>query len=181
MKDDGLIILRNDESFWGLESALKVKTGRFFFWKFKDFEVVKLSWVTYPEKIKKVFWDGLIVMGNLPGWKTQGFFGDFLKWWKIRRFFKVVRNAKIFQSGFIVMGNRPKWKMKRVFKEVWLWWVTYPCEKNEMSWRNDMIGLKGTLFKRRELIWAFEKRYDLKGSEGWKAHSEGGRVRKHTT
>jgi hypothetical protein len=48
--------------------------------------------------------------------------------------------------------------MKRVFKEVWLWWVTYPNKKNEMSWRDDMIGLVGTLFKRWKLKGAFEKR-----------------------
>jgi len=109
MKDDGLIILRNDESFWGLESTLKVKTRRFFFCKFRDFEVVELSWVTYPEKIKKVFWDGLIVMGDLPGWKMQRFFRDF---------FKMVKNTEIFQSGLVVMGDLPRWKTQRFFKEV---------------------------------------------------------------
>jgi len=132
MKDDGLIILRNDESFWGLESALRVKTGRFFFCKFRDFEVVELSLVTYPEKIKKAFWDGLIVMGDLPGWKIQRFFGDFFKMVKnteifqsglvvmgdLPRFFKVMKNTKIFQSGLVIMGDLPKWKTPRFFKEV---------------------------------------------------------------
>ena len=47
MRDDGLIILRNDEFYWGLESALKVKTGRFFF---ENSEI----------------WSGRIVMGELP-------------------------------------------------------------------------------------------------------------------
>jgi len=55
MRDDGLIILRNDESFWG----------------------------------------GLIVIGDLPRWKT-------------RRFFKMVKNTEIFQSGIIVMGDLPR-------------------------------------------------------------------------
>ena len=147
MRDEGLIILRNDESFWGQESALRVKTGRFFFCKFRDFEVVELSWMTYPEKIKFFFWDGLIVMGDLPGWKMQRFFRDFFKMvkntevfqsglvvmgdllrWKTQRFFKEVKNKKISQNGFIVMGNRPRWKMNRVFEEVWLWWVTCPSE-----------------------------------------------------
>jgi hypothetical protein len=47
-------------------------------------------------------------VGDLPRWKTQ----DFSKWWKIQRFFKVVRNKKISQNGFIVMDNRPnvRWK-----------------------------------------------------------------------
>jgi hypothetical protein len=66
-------------------------------------------------------------------------------------------NTKISQNGLIVMGYRPKWKVNRVFKEVWLWWVTYPG-KNEMSWRDNMIGLEGALFKRQELKGAFEKR-----------------------
>jgi hypothetical protein len=50
-----------------------------------------------------------------------------------------------------------------------------------MFWREDMIGLEGTLFKRRELKEAFEKRFDSKGNEGWKVHSKRGRIRKHTT
>ena len=89
MIDDGLIILRNDESFWGLECALKVKTGRFFF---ENSEILKWSnchgWPT--QRKLNFFWDGLIVIGDLPGWKTQRFFGYF---------FKMVKNTKIFQSG----------------------------------------------------------------------------------
>ena len=79
---------------------------------------------------------------------------DNLPWWKVKRVFKVVKNAEIFQSGFIVMGNRPKWKMKKVFKEVWLLWVTYPGGKDEMSEKDDMIGLYGE----RELKSALKRR-----------------------
>jgi len=126
-----IIILRNDESFWGLESALRVKTRRFFFWKFRDFEVVELSWVTYPsEKRKKSF----LRCSYCNGWTTQvknakifqrgEKYEDFSKWsccngWlaqvKIKRLFEVVKNAKIFQNGLVVMDDLPRWKMKGVF------------------------------------------------------------------
>jgi len=80
MRDDGLIILGNDESFWGLERVLIVKTGKSFFRKFWEFEVVELSWVTYQDKIEKKFfvffvlWGGLIIMDDLSRWKMQIFF-----------------------------------------------------------------------------------------------------------
>jgi len=51
-----------------------------------------------------------------------------------------MEDEKSFQRGLIVMGDLPKQK------------------KNEMSWRDDMIGLVGTLFKRWKLKGAFEKR-----------------------
>jgi len=80
MRDDGLIILGNDESFWGLERVLIVKTGKSFFRKFWEFKVVELSWVTYQDKIEKKFfvffvlWGGLIIMDDLSRWKMQIFF-----------------------------------------------------------------------------------------------------------
>jgi len=80
MRDDGLIILGNDESFWGLERVLIVKTGKSLFRKFWEFEVVELSWVTYQDKIEKKFfvffvlWGGLIIMDDLSRWKMQIFF-----------------------------------------------------------------------------------------------------------
>ena len=198
MRDDGLIILSDDESFWGLESTLRVKTRRFFFWKFRDFEVVELSWVTYPEKIKKVFWDGLIVMGDLPGWKRKDFLEIFSKWWKIQGFLKwsccngwpaQVKNMKIFQRGekyrdfskwsccngqpaqvfqsdekyedfskwFHCNGQPAQMKDEKNFQKGLIVMGDLPMWKKN-SWRDDMIGLKGTLFKRQELIWAFEKR-----------------------
>jgi len=66
----------------------------------------------------------------------------------------VVKNTKIFQSGLVVMGDLPRWKMKKVFKEVWLLWVTYPGGKDEMSEKDNMIGLYGE----RELKSALERR-----------------------
>jgi hypothetical protein len=95
MTDDWLIILRNDESFWRLESALRVKTGRFFFWKFRDFEMVELSWVTYPEK----FFFRWSYCNGRPTWVKNA---------KIS--FKVVKNTEIFQSDLIVMSDLPRWK-----------------------------------------------------------------------
>jgi len=96
-----------------------------------------------------------------PGKKHE----DFWKRWKIRRFFKVVKNTEIFQSGLVVMGNLPKWKIQRffkevkntmisqngfivmgnqlkwkkksVFKEAWLWLVTYPGEWNFLKGWHD--------------------------------------------
>jgi len=107
MKDDGLIIVRNDESFWGLESALRVKSGRF---SFANYEILEWSnchgWPT-QRKLKKFFWGGLIVMGDLPWWKTQRFFGDFFlngekykdfsKWSSCNERPAQVKNMKIFQ------------------------------------------------------------------------------------
>jgi acetone carboxylase gamma subunit len=33
---------------------------------------------------------------------------DDLPWWKVKRVFKVVKNAEIFQSGLAVMGDLPR-------------------------------------------------------------------------
>jgi len=96
------------------------KNWKIFFWKFRDFKVVEWSWVTYPEKIKK---KGFLWWSYCNGWPTQVknakiFQRFFSKWWKMQRFFKVVKNTKIFQSGFIVMGDLPRWKMQGFFKVV---------------------------------------------------------------
>jgi len=50
-----------------------------------------------------------------------------------------MEDEKSFQRGLIVINDLPRWK-------------------NEMSWKDNMIGLKGALFKRWELKGAFEKR-----------------------
>jgi len=149
--------------------------------------VVELSWVTYP---KNSFFRWSYCNGvTYPGEKHE----DISKWWKIQRFFKVVRNAEIFQSSLVVMGKLPRWKTRRFFKEVtnvkiflkmwemrkFLKMVTcngQPTQMedeksfqrglivmgdlprwNEMSWRDEMIGLEGAIFKRWKLKGEFER------------------------
>jgi len=140
MRDDGLIILRNDESFWGLENALKVKTGRFVFWKFRDFEVVELSRVTYPEKIeKKVF----LRWSYCKGWPTQvknmKIFQsgekckDFSKWSYCNGRPALVESEKSFQSGE-KCGDFSKWSCcngwPAQMKFFWRWWEMRGFLKN---------------------------------------------------
>jgi len=50
------------------------------------FEVVKNA---------EIFQNGIVVMGDLPGWK-------------MKRVFKVMKNTQIFQSGLVVMGDLPR-------------------------------------------------------------------------
>jgi len=69
---------------------------------------------------------------------------------------------KHFHIGHIVMGYLPSEKSKKVS-------------------RDDMIGLKGTLFKRWKLEGNEGSQARSKGNEGSRAHSKGGRVRKRTT
>ena len=99
---------RNDKSFLGLESVCRVKTGRFFFWKFRDFEMVELSWVTYPEKIKKKLrWS--YCNGRPTRVKNAKIFRrffqngekyrDFLKWSCCNERPAQVKNTKILQRG----------------------------------------------------------------------------------
>ena len=140
-------------------------------------------------KNTEIFQSGLVVMGDLPKWKTL-------------RFFEEVKNTKIFQSGLVVTGDLPRcnifgggekydefskwfycnrqpapdgrWKGGEKFKDFskWFYCNGQPTQmedeksfqrgmimmgdlprwkKNEMSWRNDMIGLEGVLFKRRDV------------------------------
>ena len=94
MRNDGLIILRNDEFFWGLKSALKVKTGRFFF--FENSEI----------------WSGRIVMGELPRenyFESGEKWKDFSKWFHYNGQPARIEDEKSFQRGLIVMGDLPRW------------------------------------------------------------------------
>jgi len=109
MRYDWLILLRNDESSWGLRSALGVKTGRVF----ENSKILKWSNCHgWPTRWRKFF----EVVKNTKIFHSREKCEDFSNWWKMQRFFKVGKNTEIFQSGLVVMGDLPRLKMKRFFQ-----------------------------------------------------------------
>jgi hypothetical protein len=63
----------------------------------------------------KIFPNGLIIMGDLSGWK----------------------NIKIIQNDLIVMSDLSGLKIRRFFKIVKFSWATCPSEK-QLTWREDL-------------------------------------------
>jgi hypothetical protein len=133
MRYDWLILLRNGESSWGLESALRVKTGRFFF--FEISKILKWSnchgWPT-QWKTQRFFTEmknmmifqsgGLIVMGDLPRWKNTKIFGekcrDFSKWSCCNGQPARVKILEIFRRGEKHEDFPKGWKIQGFFKVV---------------------------------------------------------------
>jgi hypothetical protein len=73
---------------------------------------------------------------------------------------KVGRNARISQKWFHCYGQPAQMEDEKCFERGLIIMGDLPGRKDKMS----------------EMTW-----YDSMGNEGWRVHSKGGRVRKHTT
>jgi len=76
-------------------------------------------------KVVKIFQSGLVVMSNLPRWKTQIFqwgekYEDFSKWSCCNRRPAQMKNTQIFQRGEKYKDFSKWWEMQRFLKIVLL-------------------------------------------------------------